>query len=201
MRRLRVVVGVALFAAAVVLALFAADLQTWRDHMRSDDLRYRVETAAVPTWNTGTILPSQWSRSLLGIDDDRSLRRAVADFRLAYRTGQGFDSGFTRRRRLATADALLVGVRGSDAEQSQAADLLGIVAEASASGRGGVNAAVTAFQNAVRLDPTNVSAQYNLELLLHQLTARGVRIGPSTAPGPRASGRQGAGAGTPGSGY
>lgn len=201
MRLVRVAIGVVLIAAAIVLALFATDLQTWRDRMRSDDLRYRVDAAAVPRWNASTILPSQWSRSLLGIDDDRSLRRAIATFRLADRTGQGFDSGFTRRRRLSSAEALLVGVGGSDAAQSQAADLLGIVAESGATGRGGVNAAVTEFQNAVRLDPTNISAQYNLELLLHQLTARGVRIGPSTAPGPRAAGRQGAGAGTPGSGY
>jgi hypothetical protein len=149
-------------------------------------------------------LPPSWSRSLLGVDDDRSLRRAVVSFRTAFNTGQGFDSGVTRRRLRATAEAMLTDAGGSDTEQSQASDLLGVLAyegAASASAGGGIEAAVAAFQNAVRLDPANASAQYNLELLLHELEAKGVRVGPSSAPGPRASGRQGAGAGTPGSGY
>jgi hypothetical protein len=53
----------------------------------------------------------------------------------------------------------------------------------------------------VRLDPTNAAAQYNLELLLRMLLAHGQRVGPNSAPGPRATGRKGAGAGQPGTGY
>ena len=201
MRPLRLAFGVLLLAVAIVLALFALDLGSWSGRMRADDLRFRVDANATPSWTAQTILPSSWSRALLGVDDDRTLRRAVASFRTAYQTGLGFDNGVTRRRRRATAEATLADVGGANAQQSQAQDLLGILAYAGTSSGGDVNAAVAAFQNAVRLDPTNVSAQYNLELLLRQLTAKGVRVGPNTAPGPRASGRQGAGAGTPGTGY
>jgi hypothetical protein len=204
MRPARVAAAVVLVAAAVLLALFGADVASWSNRMRSDDLRFRVDPDTTPAWTAGTTLPASWSRALLGLDDDRSLRRAVASFRTAYQTGQGFDNGVTRRRRRAAAEAALTAVGGGNAAQSQAQDLLGVLAFAGASsvaGGGGVDAAVSAFQNAVRLDPTNVSAQYNLELLLHELTAKGVRVGPSSAPGPRATGRQGAGAGTPGSGY
>ena len=198
MRPVRVAFGAALIVVAVLLVLLAVDVNAWSDRLRSDDLRFRVDQRSSPSWTADTILPSRVSRGLLGIDDDRALRKGVASFRLAYRTGRGIDNGVTRQRRRALAETALGSV-GGNANQSQAADLLGLLA-ASGSGTRSLEASVASFQNAVRLDPANVSAQYNLELLLHLLEAHGKRVGPGSATGPR-GGREGAGAGTPGSGY
>lgn len=199
MRLWRVAVGVVLLAGALVLTLLAIDLHAWGTRMRDDDLRLRVDQRSIPSWTAGTILPSRLSRSLLAVDDDRALRRGVTAFRVAYRTGRGLDNGITRQRRRAAAETVLAAVDASAAHESQAADLVGLLA-ASGSGTRSLEASVTSFQNAVRLDPSNVSAQFNLELLLHLLEAHGKRVGPGSATGPR-GGREGAGAGTPGSGY
>jgi hypothetical protein len=199
MRVWRVVAGIVLLVGAVVLILLAIDLHAWDTRMRDDDLRFRVDQRSIPSWTAGTILPLRLSRSLLSVDDDRALRRGVTAFRVAYRTGRGLDNGITRQRRRAAAETVLAAVDGSAAHESQAVDLVGLLA-ASGSGTRSLEASVTSFQNAVRLDPSNVSAQFNLELLLHLLEAHGKRVGPGSATGPR-GGREGAGAGTPGSGY
>ncbi len=199
MRPWRVAVGGVLLALAVVVVLLALDLGAWETRMRSDDLRFRVDQRSVPTWTADTILPSRVSRALLAVDDDRALRQGVAAFRVAYRTGRGIDNGITRQRRRAAAETVLARVHRSAAHESQAANLVGLLA-ASGGGTHTLEASVASFQNAVRLDPSNVSAQFNLELLLHLLEAHGKRVGPGSATGPR-GGNQGAGAGTPGSGY
>jgi hypothetical protein len=195
----RVVVAAVLLVGAVLLAMLALDVNAWSTQLRDDDLRFRVDQRSVPSWTADTILPSRVSRSLLAVDDDRALRQGVAAFRVAYRTGRGLDNGITRQRRRAAAETVLAAVHGSPAYESQAADLVGLLA-ASGSGTRSLESSVASFQNAVRLDPSNVSAQFNLELLLHLLEAHGKRVGPGSATGPR-GGREGAGAGTPGSGY
>jgi hypothetical protein len=200
LRPLRLVLAFVLLACAVLLALLASDLRAWERTMRADDLRFRVDPRARPSWTASTILPSSLTRGLLATDDDRALRRGVAAFRVASRTGRGIDNGITRQRVRAAASTKLAQVSTNSAYESQAADLVGVLG-ASGSGTQGLEASVASFQNAVRLDPTNESAQFNLELLLNELLAHGKRIGASAAPGPRGHGTQGAGAGTPGSGY
>jgi hypothetical protein len=193
--------GVALVLAAV-LALLAADVRTWRDTMRADDLRFQLSASAKADWDTSTLLPSGVARSVLEVDDDRELRRGVAAFRAADRA-----RGFSRSRVRGAAEAALAGVAASSdatAHASQAFDLLGILAFSdSTSGRRAtpVERSLAAFDNAVRREPGNTAAKYNLELLLRLLEAEGERRGPNPAPGPRGSGRRGAGTGLPGQGY
>jgi hypothetical protein len=193
--------GVALVLAAV-LALLAADVRTWRDTMRADDLRFQLSASSKADWETSTLLPSGVARSVLEVDDDRELRRGVAAFRAADRA-----RGFSRSRVRGAAEAALAGVAASSdapAHASQAFDLLGILAFSdSTSGRRAtpVERSLAAFDNAVRRDPENTAAKYNLELLLRLLEAEGERRGPNPTPGPRGSGRRGAGTGTPGQGY
>ena len=193
--------GVALVLAAV-LALLAADVRTWHDTMRADDLRFRLAASSEADWDTSTLLPSDVARSVLDVDDDRELRRGIAAFRAADRA-----RGFTRPRVRGAAEAALAGVAASNdapAHASQAFDLLGILAFSdSTSGRRAtpVERSLAAFDNAVRRDPENTAAKYNLELLLRLLEAEGERRGPNPTPGPRGSGRRGAGTGLPGQGY
>ena len=50
-------------------------------------------------------------------------------------------------------------------------------------------------------DPGNAAAKYDLELALRNLLAAGVRVGAGQQTGAGSTGRRGAGAGIPGSGY
>ncbi len=196
-----VVAGLALVLAAL-LALLAADVRSWRDTMRADDLRFQLSASTEADWDTSTLLPSGVARRVLEVDDDRELRRGVAEFRAADRA-----RGVSRSRVRGAAEAALADVAASDddrAHASQAFGLLGILAFSdSTSGRRAtpVERSLAAFGNAVRNDSANTAAKYNLELLLRLLEAEGERRGPNTAPGPRGGGRRGAGTGTPGQGY
>ena len=202
MRASRVIVAVLALVLATVLALLAADVRAWRDTMRADDVRFELSGSSGADWNTSTLLPVGVSRAVLDVDDDRALRRGVAAFRAADRA-----RGFARPRVRGAAEAALAGVAagsGEPAQASQAFDLLGILAFSdSTSGRRAtpVERSLAAFENAVRRDPGNTAAKYNLELLLRLLEAEGERRGPNAAPGPRGGGRRGAGTGTPGQGY
>jgi hypothetical protein len=87
---------------------------------------------------------------------------------------------------------------------SQVLTLLGILAyRASASGgaQSQVDAAISDFTDAVRADPANMGAAFDLELLLRLTAARGSRIEPGQGGGFGRTGRRGAGSGQPGSGY
>ncbi len=202
MRASRLIAAVLALVLAAVLALLAADVRTWRDTMRADDLRFQLSASSEADWDTSTLLPSGVARNVLDVDDDRRLRRGVAEFRAADRA-----RGFARSRVRGAAEATLADVAASNdapAHASQAFDLLGILAFSdSTSGRRAtpVERSLAAFDNAVRRDPGNTAAKYNLELLLRLLEAEGERRGPNTAPGPRGGGRRGAGTGTPGQGY
>ena len=57
------------------------------------------------------------------------------------------------------------------------------------------------FTNAVRADPTNAAAKYDLELLLRLTAAHGARPGAGTGGSFGKGGRRGAGGGVPGGGY
>lgn len=204
MRAGRLVLAAGCLALAIVVALFTADLRTWRDAMREGDVRYAAGGLPAPDWNASTTLPSSLSRRVLGVDDDRALRDAALSFRRA--TRGSFDILRKRRdRALAEAQLLDVAAHGSRTQGSQASNLLGVLTFADAtSGRRAatpVERSVAAFQEAVRLDPGNADAKTNLELLLRLLQSRGHRLGPNPNPGPRGSGRHGAGTGAPGRGY
>jgi hypothetical protein len=192
---------------AVVLALISADVRTWHDTLEAHDLRFRTDAQRAANWNASTLLPTGVTRTLLGIDDDLALRDGVARFRTVGRTGSQFDSGRARRRARASAESQLVTVISGGTGQfaSHASNLLGILTFADAtSGRRAatpVERSVAAFQEAIRLDPDNAAAKFNLELLFHLIEARGTRIGPGTAAGSRGGGQRGAGSGEPGQGY
>jgi hypothetical protein len=200
-RASRLIAAALAVVLAGVLALLAADVRAWGDTMRADDLRFRL-SASRSDWDTSSLLPSGVSRAVLDVDDDRALRRGVAAFRAADRA-----RGFARPRVRGAAEAALAEVAaggGAPAQASQAFDLLGILAfsDSTSSRRATpVERSLAAFENAVRRDPDNIAAKYNLELLLRVLEADGERRGPNPAPGPRGAGGRGAGTGTPGQGY
>jgi hypothetical protein len=189
--------AVVLVLAAAVLAVAAHDVLSWRSALG------RTTPAAVRAtpW-----LPGDPARRLLALDDDLALRRAVQAFLVAQATPRGYDNGVTRTRVRAGAEVVLsdVAAFGTPARASQAGNLLGVLVAGGGSVTGGVTAddrAREAFENAVRRDPANADAKYNLELLLRRTRATASRNGPGTGSGALGQGRRGAGSGTPGRGY
>lgn len=205
MRLVRWTAVAVLVLLAAVLALAAHDALSWRSALSRGDARLASGNAGAQ-WRASTLLPSDPTKSLLALGDDLALRRAVRAFLVAEATPRGFDNGVTQTHVRSGAEIVLsdIAARGPVAKASQAGDLLGVLVVKAGQVVGGVTAddrARAAFEAAVRRDPSNVDAKYNLELLLRRTKATTTRQGPGSGAGALAHGRRGAGAGTPGRGY
>ena len=197
--------GLGVLAALGVL--LAHDVREWGSSVGSGDARYAASPAAA-RWSPATVLPSGVSEDLLDVREDVDARRAIQLFRLADRARGGLDTALQRQGTRARAELALadVGRAAAPPVASQASDLLGVLAFGDFAAGGGrdpdqAGRAVSAFAEAVRLDPTNEAAKANLELVLRLFQARGVRPGASPTVGGHGPGRRGAGAGLPGRGY
>jgi hypothetical protein len=202
----RIAAVAALVALAAILACLAADVLGWQDAMRSGD-RVFARAPAGATWNRKALLPGDPARALLGLDLPLRFRSAAQRFVAVRAAGQGVDNGLSETRNRGEVEAALAQLARSRDHvlASQAENLLGILAFADSAQTGPsipapVDQSVADFQAAVRLDPTNADAKYNLELLLYQLSARGVRHGPGSNAA-ATHGHRGAGGGVPGRGY
>jgi len=205
-RRGRIVVAGALLVLAVLAALLAVDLLRWDAAVRSGDRRF-VRDAAGARWRASTILPGDPAKHVLGLGDGLAFREAAQEFEAVLAVGRGYDNGLSEGQTRGELELTLAELaRSSDRRLASRADnLLGILAFAD-SQRSGVTApapvdrSLADFQAAVRLDPSDDDAKFNLELLLRQLVATGLRRGENGTPGP-ARGHRGAGGGLPGRGY
>ena len=207
MSALRIAIAIGLLAAGAILAGLAADVLHWRDAIRSGDREFALRPASA-MWKTNTLLPSDPARDLLGLGLPLRFRIAEQSFAAVQTAGQGYDNGLSETRTRGELEAELAQLAQSRDHliASKADNMLGILAFADATPTGPLAAApidqsVADFQAAVRLDPTNVDAKFNLELLLRQLVAKGIRPGANNSAGGRANGHRGAGGGLPGSGY
>lgn len=200
-------VAALLIALATLAALLSVDLRAWHDALRAGDARYRAAPAAA-RWRASTRLPSGAARSLLAVGDDLAARRAIRLFRQSYGVRGRLDTALQTQGARGVAELALADLtRSSDLRRAaQASDLLGVLAFGDFAAGGGRDAdqaerAVSAFANAVRLDPSDEAAKFNLELALRLFQARGVRPGASPSTGGQGAGRRGAGTGIPGTGY
>jgi hypothetical protein len=112
---------------------------------------------------TAELLPERIASGLLGTGDDLAFRHSL---RLAAGPAQSIADLLRSRSRAAAILARL-----ADHGNSRAANLLGLIeldnAELDRQGARGYRAAArAAFAQAVRIDPANEDAKYNLELLL-----------------------------------
>ena len=167
-----------LLAVAVLAALLAQDVRSWRDTLRADAIRYSVSPGAQQQWTAPTTLPASLSARLLGVAPDRRRLSALRFFALA--KGIDFSNGLTPRTKLLlqTAEVSLARAAAdpNPARVSQAYTLLSVLLFNDAKAAYVVDvatysAAVSAMQNAVRVDPGYAHARANLELLLRQLQA------------------------------
>ena len=188
-------------------ALLAGDVRSWHETFARDDAVFALAPAA-PRWQAAGEFPFGAAASLLAVGRDRQARLAIQGFRsLGGSKGTLDNSADTQSQRSAVESALAAVAAGADRRRaSQASDLFGIlafgdIAQGGTIDQGQAAASVAAFENAVRLDPANTAAKFNLELVLRLFAASGVRLGPGTGAGADSTGKHGAGGGTPGSGY
>jgi len=205
--------GLVLLALAVATALLASDVHTWQRTLRSDDALLAT-SPKLATWTPPTHLSSLAERVLHG-QDDVEARRAIALFldnvSVPVRLDNAQEVALGRGR----AEQALAAVarESSGARASQAETLLGVLVftdvgpsndpfeETTGIDPDQAQASLTDFEDAVRADPDNELAKYDLELALRVLLAQGIRVGAGQQTGAGSSGRRGAGGGVPGSGY
>jgi len=205
--------GLVLLALAVATALLASDVHTWQQTLRSDDALLAT-SPKLATWTPPTHLSSLAERVLRG-QDDVEARRAIALFldnvSVPVRLDNAQEVALGRGR----AEQALAAVarESSGARASQAETLLGVLVftdvgpsndpfeETTGIDPDQAQASLTDFEDAVRADPDNELAKYDLELALRVLLAQGIRVGAGQQTGAGSSGRRGAGGGVPGSGY
>jgi hypothetical protein len=205
-----------LLALAGVAALLASDVRTWDRTLRSDDALLAVSPRAA-TWQPSTRVPFSLAERVLGVRGDVTARRAIALFRESVSVQPLLENGLvTAAARSRAEDALAEVARSGDQQRaSQAETLLAVMTfgdlapttvspfpqAPTAPSTDQAEAAIGDLQTAVRDDPENTTAKFDLEILLRVITAQGVRPGSNNQSGAGATGRHGAGGGVPGSGY
>jgi hypothetical protein len=193
----RLVAAAILLVAGVVAFMLASDVRAWRDSITRGDTAY-LASPAEAAWKPNTKLGGL-AGELLDTHDDLAARRALKLYRAAVTTQLRLDNATqVQTARAAAQDALLA------THSSQSSTLLGILTfgrRASGSTEDQFDAAIADFTDAVRMDPTNDAAKFDLELLLRASAASGTRPGEGVGGGFGRGGRRGAGGGSPGRGY
>lgn len=200
----RLAIGAALLAVAAAFVVLAVDVRRTNRALRNGDVAYAGAPAGA-SWRADASFDGV-ARSLLGVGDDLRVRAALQLATAAERSHLRLDNGVAVETLRARAqDALARVASGSDpAAASQARTLLGIFAFSSSANGGdesGIDAALAAFTGAIRADPSNADAKYDLELLLRLTSVEGTRTGQGEGGGFGRGGRHGSGGGTPGRGY
>ena len=176
MRRLRralpLVAAVVLLGLAAGFALLASDIRGWQGSLTQSDLQFRSQRSHIGLWRSPASLPGDPARSLLGLDDALSYRRALQLYwfsTVGSSTGGQADLAATR----VDAEATLQKLTASGAtaqERSTAANLLGVMTVTapanSSTQKAEIATARNYFVQAVKANPGNYDAKLNLELLL-----------------------------------
>jgi hypothetical protein len=202
---LRIVAGAGALTLGVVVLALAHDLHAWQGAVDRGDGRFGAHPTTAH-WDAGTWLPGDPALSVLSLRDDLSVRRGEKAFALALATPAGYDDGRQQSQvrglaELALSDSL---ASGSSSQASRAGNLLGILAATDANGSDagvGDRRAAETFEAAIRADPANEYAKYNIELVLRRMKVVGSREGAGGSSGYYGQSLTGAGAGLPGSGY
>ena len=202
MTALRLAAIAVLASAAVIAALLAADVRAWPVALENGDAVYAIVPGRarwIPATNLGDL-----SRTLLGTADDVAARLALQGYREAADLQQLNYALLVPTQRLAAIYALSGPASSANPQvAAQARTLLGILTFAEATAGGGVSPTDTAiadFADAVRVEPGETAAKFDLELLLRLTAPNGHRSGHRLATGFGRSGH-GASGGVPGSGF
>ncbi len=194
MTALRLAAMAALTAVAVIAALLAADVRAWPAALEHGDAVYAIAPGRA-RWTPATNLGGL-SEDMLGTAADVAARRALQGYRGVADDPQHVNSALPLGTQLVGAIDELSGPASSTDPlmASQARTLLGILTFAEAAVGGGATPGETAvadFTDAVRIDPGDTAAKFDLELLL-RLAAQSRQ--PRRSKLAKGSGRTGRGA-------
>jgi len=164
--------AVACLCAAAVAALLATDVRAWQSAFQAGDAAAVAHPSPPPT--ADEILPFHVARNLLAVDDDLTLRRALALFHSGYSGIPSRDQSSAGTEARAEAEAALeraIREENDGPRASIAANLLGVLELVDAATGVGqsaatVDRAIVELQNAIHLDPANDDAKANLELAM-----------------------------------
>jgi len=187
MRLRRLAIALALLTAAVILACLAFDVLRWRSALRSGDREFARSPAAA-SWRANTLLPGDPARALLALQLQLRFRAAEQSFATVQAAGRGYDNGLSETRNRGELEGQLseFARSGNEAIASASDNLLG-----SSPLTTRVRPARSPPHRSTRVWPTSRlrsgstrttwEAKFNLELLLRQLLAKGVRPDRTTA--------------------
>jgi tetratricopeptide (TPR) repeat protein len=157
---------------AIIAALVAHDAAAVRRNVEHSDLKFlEGQPVYERLWQLDTTIP--YPAELLGIDDDLLYRHALRKYAAEDRRQQGRFNFSSPGLRAEAQAALSIAEHAnlSRARRSQLANLQGLLSydetlsnPLDASGL--AQQALEHFHRAVKIDPSNVEAKYNLEYLL-----------------------------------
>ena len=193
--------------AATVLVLLAVDLHTWKNTVARDDLRFRALPAHLGLWTPATLLPGDPASKLIGTGDTMQYRRALQYFwysRIGSNPEVRQDTP-TLRANAQERLQRLISAAPNTGQRSAAANLLGVLVVTTPA-QGSDKNAITQilvlareyFQQAIAIDPANLDAKQNLELVLRLQRPGKGKLGRDARSGygfgrGRAAGAQGSG--------
>src|SRR5262249_27544950 len=121
-RTLLVAAAVLCLAASAVAALLATDVRAWQSAIRANDARAVAHPSVAAPPGADEVLPFHAARSLLGLQDDLELRRALVLFRAGYTRIPSRDQSTPGSAARAQAEAALErAARSSDGARASAA--------------------------------------------------------------------------------
>ena len=202
----RVLLALVALVLAGTLALLALDVHGVDETFRADDLRFQRNPGDSALWVTESRLPGDLGEKMLGVADDRQFRSGVRFFRLSGLRSQSRSIDQSTFQQAAELELSRVDRTDSNAwRRSAAANLRGVInlVEAATSDESGqlLQRSLSEFRNAIRLNPENAEAKYNLELVL-QIAAENPPSDDEGGGGGRGdTPASGAGVASSGSGY
>jgi hypothetical protein len=166
-------------AASAFLAILGVDVMRWDRQLEQADLRFASGTGRLGMWTADTYLPTDLSGSLLGVEEDVAVRRAVQSFRRSRprRPAQQFTD--VARRSAAEAElARAVRMGPGRRQEARLMNLRGVLRLEEARGAPSetsvlLRRAAASFREAIRNDLRYEDAKFNLELTLRLLQRGG----------------------------
>ena len=192
---------------AVVLVLFAIDVLRVSGSVEADDVRFQAR----PTLQSGLFddpgfLPGAAAAKAVGLEDDLRYRRAVWLYARANPSNTTVYLSPAQEALRASLEPKLIDASRAETDperRSRLLNLLGVVAMSRYAVDPGdrsntVRAAIDSFTNAIKADPANADAKFNLEIVLRDFFHQ---VAPAAAPDRGRLGGNVAGVGRDGSGY
>jgi hypothetical protein len=199
--------GVLCVAVAIALVLFAVDVLRVGGSLTEDDVRFQAKPAIQSgLFEDPGFLPARIGSKAVGLEDDLRYRRAVWLFARANPSNTSVYTTPAQEGLRASLEPKLIDASRAETDpkrRSRLLNLLGVVAMQSYAVDPGnrsntVRAAIDSFSNAIKADPDNADAKFNLEIVLRDFFHQ---VAPAAAQDRGRLGGRTAGVGRDGSGY